>query len=373
MSDKPKTSIGKILGITVVVALAIYFGIKQTSTKGSTESSAPKIGALLPMTGPAATTGDQLRKAITLAVEDHTAKTGIKANAIFEDSRNDPATGIAGFRKLATMDNVDYVLVSLSGVSQAVAPVANAEKKPSFALASAPISLSPNDFMLRWFIDGAGEARKMADYLQAKGLRRIAILHINDDYGRVLLEEFKAKLKTAGLEPVSVEGFDRKTEDFRPLAFRVKEAKPDVVYFIAYGRPLGIALRQTLEADLKVPFVTTFGFEIAGTRELAGAAAEGLVYTTIAFGEGVTASTATQTFVKRFHDAYKMEPSSDAALAYDLATKLLEEGAPKGSLREWVGRKFSTQFGELPVSQSLEVVAPVILKRIENGHVSMIP
>lgn len=336
------------------------------------KSSSIKIGALLPMTGPAASTGDQLRKAITLAVEDHAAKGGAKAEMILEDSKNDPAAGVTGFRKLATLDKVKFTIVSLSGVSQAVAPVANTEKVPAFALASAPISTSPNDYMLRWFIDGAGEARMMADYLLSKGLKRISVIHINDDYGRVLLDEFKAKLKTKGLEPVSVEGFDRKNEDFRPLAFHAKDANPDAIYFIAYGRPLGIALRQSKEAGLSVPFVSTFGFEIAGTRELAGPAAEDLVFTSIAFGEGVKETDATRAFVSHFRETYKMEPSSDAALAYDLTTTLLSTDAPLNLPRQAVGKTFNTQFGTLQISEKLEVLAPVVLKRIQGGHVSQV-
>ncbi len=361
----------RTLGLVVIAVALALFALSQSCTKTPTPSSL-KIGALLPMTGPAASTGDQLNKAINLAVQDHTSRTGNKADIILEDSKNDPGTGVNAFRKLATVDHVNFVIVSLSGVSQAVAPIANSEKMPAFALASAPISASPNDYMLRWFIDGAGEARMMADYLVSKGYRRVAVMNINDNYGRVLLDEFKAQLKTKGIEPVSVEGFDPKNDDFRSLAFRAKEANPDAVYFIAYGRPLGIALRQTSEAGLKAPFVTTFGFEIAGTRELAGNAAEGLVYTSIAYGEGVTTSAATQSFVSRFREVYKMEPSSDAALAYDLTSKLLSGNLPKGSPREWVSQKFQTQFGELTVSPSLEVLAPVILKRIENSRVSPI-
>jgi branched-chain amino acid transport system substrate-binding protein len=355
---------------SIILMMALFIAFSLSCQRNGQAPSAPKIGALLPMTGPAATTGDQLMKAINLAVQDHAAKTGVKAEVIFEDSKNDPGAGVTAFRKLATLDKVNLIIVSLSGVSEAVAPVANSEKMPAFALASAPISASPNNYMLRWFIDGAGEADMMADYLASKGYRRIAVMHINDNYGRVLLEQFKTRLKTKGLEPVSVEGFDSKNADFRPLAFKAKEANPDAIYFIAYGRPLGLALRQTSEAGLKVPYVSTFGFEIAGTRELAGDAAEGLVYTSVSYGEGVSTSSATQDFVKRFRETYKMEPSSDAALAYDLTTKLLSGDAPKGAPREWVGKKFQTQFGDLTVSQSLEVLAPVLLKRLEGGHVS---
>jgi len=363
---KPIRNAG-ILSIPILLGCLISFAVfAEPST------NAIKIGALLPLTGPAATTGEQLRKAISLAVDDYAARTGVKSEVIIEDSKNDPAEGITGFRKLATLDRVNSVIVSLSGVSQAVAPIANSEKMPTFALASAPILTKPNDYALRWFIDGMGEARTMADYLSAKGLRRVAIMHINDDYGRSLLKEFNFRAKAKGINIVSVEGFDRKTEDFRSLAFRAKKAKPDAVYFIAYGRPLGIALRQTFESGIKVPYVTTFGLDIAGTKELAGEAAEGLVYTSIAFGEGVPVSESTQSFTKRFNEIYHTTPSSDAALAYDLTTRLLSLGDSQASPREWVGQKIETQFGKLTVLKSLEVLAPVVLKAIENGHSTIV-
>jgi len=359
-----------ILGAGILLAFALWFFTSSQfhSPEGPSDARIA-IGALLPMTGPAATTGDQLNKAITLAIEDHEAKSGIKARYVLEDSRNDPAAGVAGFRKLATLDKVNHVIVSLSGVSQAVTPIANAERMSSFALASAPIPYVPNDYMVRWFIDGAGEARAMAQFAQSQGYKRIAVVHINDDYGRVLLEVFKEQLKEAGVEPVYVEGFDRKTEDFRSLAFKAKSSTPDAVYFIAYGRPLGIALRQFRESGLEVPFLSTFGFEIAGTRELAGPASESLVYTSIPFGQGADESPATKAFVEKFRRVYAMEPSSDAALAYDLTSTLLSKGEMPDPPRKAVGQVFSTQFGELKLSEKMEVLAPVILKQITNDQV----
>ncbi len=352
--------------------LQLFFAMLLLTSCGKKSPDVPQIGALLPLTGAAATTGQQLQNAIRLAVDDHAAKTGTRAIIVIEDSRNDSATGITGFRKLATLDKVDCVIVSLSAVSQAVAPLANSEKIASFALASAPISHTPNDYMLRWFIDGLGEAQIMARYLASKGFKRIAIAHINDEYGRILSNEFKSQLSQTGIKPVAVESFERNLEDFRGTAFRLKETNPDVVYFIGYGRPLGIALKQSLESGLKVPYTTTFGFEIAGTRELAADSAEGLVYTAISFGEGANVSDATKSFVTRFRDTYKTEPSSDAALAYDLTLRLLEEGPGRKEPRNWVGRNFPSQFGEMRVSDALEVLAPVILKQNKNGRVSAI-
>jgi branched-chain amino acid transport system substrate-binding protein len=355
-----------------VLTLTLIFAVGCKPKPQTTEQKTIKVGALLPLTGPAASTGEQLRKAILLALKE-TNSNGNPIEVVFEDSQNDPAKGVAAFQKMATVDKVSSVIVSLSSISQAVAPIANSSHLPIFTLASTPIQAAPNEFAFRYFIDGAGEARLMANYLVKKGYKRIAVVQINDDYGRILAEEFSKALKTANLEPVIVESLERKSDDFRPSAFRIKEKNPDAVYFVAYARPLGIALKQTREAGITVPFATTFGLEIQGTRELAGPGAEGIVYTGVPFGEGTTESEATRAFTQQFKTEYSVPPASDAAIAYDLIKILRKHGAEivasPGSFR---GKTIETQFGEVRITDHLEILPPLVLKQIENDVVHQI-
>ncbi len=360
------------MAATVILMFSLLLVVGCKPKQQLTEPPSMKVGALLPLTGPAASTGEQLRKAILLAVKD-TAGNGGHIDIVFEDSQNDPAKGVAAFKKLTTVDKVSSVIVSLSSISQAVAPIANSSKTPVFTLASTPIQATPNDFAFRYFIDGAREASLMASYLTKKGFKRIAVVQINDDYGRILTEEFTKALKTANLEPVVVEVLDRKSDDFRPSAFRIKEKNPDAIYFVAYARPLGIALKQTREAGITVPFVTTFGLEIQGTRELAGPAAEGLVYTGVPFGEGTTESEATRVFTENFKREYSAPPASDAAIAYDLIRIIRKHASTiTVSPSSFRGKMIETQFGNMQITEQLEILPPLVLKQIENGTVRQI-
>src|SRR6218665_1879239 len=72
-----------------------------------------RIGAVLPLTGPSATIGEDIRRGIMLGVDEVNANGGVlgkKLALIVEDSANNPTTALTAARKLATVDKVPAVI-----------------------------------------------------------------------------------------------------------------------------------------------------------------------------------------------------------------------------------------------------------------------
>src|SRR6218665_2036393 len=72
-----------------------------------------RIGAVLPLTGPSATIGEDIRRGIMLGVDEVNASGGVlgkKLALIVEDSANNPTTALTAARKLATVDKVPAVI-----------------------------------------------------------------------------------------------------------------------------------------------------------------------------------------------------------------------------------------------------------------------
>lgn len=351
--------------IVLVLVITLFDGCSKPISTPSTM----KIGVILPLTGSAAAVGEQIQKAITLANEQ------TKYEFIFEDSANMPAKGVTAFDKLSKMDKVDAVIVAMTGVSKAVAPIAKREKLTTFAIStSVPIVNSANDFVIRYFIDGVSEAKSMAKHLMGAGLKRIVVVKINDEYGSIMFDSFKSELETKSLSPVYVESFERDLTDFRSSAEKIKSHNPDVIYFIGYAKPLAIAMKQTYESGAKAQFASTFGFEIPGTKELAGEAANGLIYTSVLFGEHLTTSKESQDFVSKFNQRFNGQPSNDAAFAYDLINTLpalIGSGALKDP-STLVGKKMTSQFGEVTFNERLEARIPIVIKKVSSGEVNLL-
>ena len=59
------------------------------------------------------------------------------------------------------------------------------------------------------------------------GIKRIAVLHLNTDWGRTSKDIFVKAAKEMGAEVVATEGYLPDEKDFRSTLVRVRDAKPD--------------------------------------------------------------------------------------------------------------------------------------------------
>lgn len=359
------------IGLAVVVAVAAAVVLQQEPKQQQAESSAGvlKIGAILPLTGPVSAVGDQIRKSITLANE------GRAIELVFEDSANAPAKGVAAFNKLVNIDKVDAIIVAMSGISKTIAPLAKDNSIATLAIStSVPVVDSADDFVIRYFIDGVAEAASMAKYLAESGVKRIAVAKINDAYGSVMYDSFIKTLAEYKLSPVHVESYERKITDFKSSAAKLIAAKPESIYFIGYARPLAIAIKQTYEAGARIPFASTFGFEIPGTKKFAGIAAEGLIYTSVKFGQGMPLSSESEKFIQQFQKRYSQLPSNDAAFAYDIVLNLpyLKELGALKDPSKLVGKSIESQFGSIAFNNNLEARVPIVIKQVKGDSVVLV-
>jgi hypothetical protein len=61
------------------------------------------------------------------------------------------------------------------------------------------------------------EAERAMAHLASIGVRKVAVVHVDDSFGADGLQGARNGLKAAGLEPVAVAKFDRTKPDFAPL------------------------------------------------------------------------------------------------------------------------------------------------------------
>lgn len=143
------TKLYKWLGICLCAAMAVIF----ISSCNNSNSSEIKIGAILPLSGEAATYGKSARQGIEIGL-DLARKLDPKSPKIvvaYEDTQADPKLGVAAFRKLVNIEKVKVVIGEIaSSVTLAVAPVAEAEKVVLISPASsAPKITEAGDYIFR--------------------------------------------------------------------------------------------------------------------------------------------------------------------------------------------------------------------------------
>jgi branched-chain amino acid transport system substrate-binding protein len=282
-----------------------------------------KIGLLAPLTGFAAADGQSVLDSVKLAVERVNREGGVlgkQVELVYYDDRADGKEAVALARKLIQQDAVVGVVAgSYSTPSRAVAPIFEDEEVPMVAAyAVHPDITSAGKYCFRNGFLGTVEG-KAAGYVSVQMLKgkRIALLTSDNDFGRTLVEGFKAYLAggVKGAEVVFEQTYPSQEKDFKPYLSKIKEAQPDVLFASGYYFQTGPVVKQARELGLSVQILGEEGADSPKFLEIAGPAAEGFVIVTNLNRDDPRP--VVQDFLKTFEERYKIQPDMVGASAYD--------------------------------------------------------
>lgn len=103
-------------GIIISVLIVSLQVLGCSSGSADVTDKPLKIGAILPLTGPASVWGENIRNGMELARSDLLSN-NVSIEIIYEDSRANPTLGLSAFRKLQGIDNVSIIFSAFSSVS----------------------------------------------------------------------------------------------------------------------------------------------------------------------------------------------------------------------------------------------------------------
>lgn len=121
------------------------------------------------------------------------------------------------------------------------------------------------------------EAEKAITHLASIGIQRIAILHVDDSFGRDGLEGAQKGLAAAKLSPALVATFDRNAPDFSTIAPRLGQARTQAAMIIGTGPAVVAGIRAIKATGNRMQFVTLSNNASEGFMQLLGADAEGVI------------------------------------------------------------------------------------------------
>ncbi len=161
-------------------------------------------------------------------------------------------------------------------------------------------------------VEGRAGGALVVDKLGAK---RVAILTIDNDFGRALTEGFKSYAVSKGVEIVLEEKYPLGETDFRPLLEKIKEANPDVIWATAYYAEAANLVRQAKEAGVTAQIVGQEGYDSPKFIELAGDAAEGVIIVTDLNRD--SEREIVQKFLSEYKKAYNLDADMVGASTFD--------------------------------------------------------
>lgn len=307
-------------------------GCGGQSTSAGSSSRSPqdgsketiKIGAVLPMTGSASLYGEQAKRGIDLALKEVNEKGilgGRKVDVIIYDDQAKPEEGVGAMKKLVERDKVSAVMGGInSSVVLAEVEALKTVKVPFIVTAASHPDITEKGlpYLFRLNTTNAMDGAFFHEFMAKKlGLKRVAVLVENTDYGQVELKLLKEHWQGANVpEIVQVQTIDPKETDFSVPLTKIKGANPDGLY-VVLASPHTTAAVFLQARELAVPGVKLLAPRNLNSDliKLAGKAAEGVI--SCNFYVSFLDKPSNQSFVKAFKALHSKEPDNVEMLGYE--------------------------------------------------------
>lgn len=273
----------------ILVAALMVFGC----SKSGSDNRVIKIGFAGPMTGDQASFGIDTYNGVQLAVIEANRRgeilPGYKLKAVGQDDQHNPSQAVS----VATRFVADpSVLAVIGHFNSSCTKPASAVYHEAHLLQITPSSTNPEisrqgfDTFYRISATDDVQGPKAAEFV-AKKLNAKSVFVIDDKttYGKGLADEFEKKARALGITVLGHEGITQGDKDFTPLLVKVKQEKPDLIYFGGIYPEAALLIRQARGIELNSTFMGGDGiFDPAFIRLTSPELAEG-TYTTMVGGD----------------------------------------------------------------------------------------
>ncbi|MFH1681501.1 MAG: ABC transporter substrate-binding protein [Candidatus Eisenbacteria bacterium] len=367
------------LGLVIFSVVLVGMVILAAGGCGGWQESPPRIGVIVPLTGGAADFGKWARQGVEIALEElksESASGDLGVKAIYEDNQMDPKLGLAAFKKLREVDGVIGVITSGSGVVLAIAPEGERTKTVQLNHSAVnPDIRKAGEYTFSLVNDAKAETRRMAELaIDVLGINEMAILYANTAYGVGTKDAMVESFVAAGGRVIGTVAFPENFTDMRTHLLKLREMQPEATYFIATIKDSGKLLKQAAEVGVETQWLSFNAFESPEVIDIAGPAAEGVIYTSSNLFDLPDPGARPRGFIEAYVTKYGERPNLYAATAYDAAHLLFAAYRASGGDRRRVQQylsavsNYEAASGRITFDEDGAVEKPMFLKIVEGGE-----
>ena len=301
------------------------------------------IGLVLELTGPAGEYGQAGAKAVEMAFKDFNDAGGVNGCKLVTDTRDSQTQGNVAVDQATQLVNIKKVPVIIGGIISPMSiPMLTSVTAPAGVVQVSPASSSPtltelgrqgktNGVFFRTITSDALQGTAAAKYAIDQGLKKIAIVHVNNDFGVNMVREFSDAYKKLGGTITSVTPYNEKQASYASEASAALTGDPEALYLVSYPVDGATVARAWISAGGPQKFLLNDGMNSDDFIKAVGAQ-----YLNDAYGtsSGTTETDSTKYFNNNFAafsggikpDAPAADRSYDAGAIVALATAKAGKG-----------------------------------------------
>ncbi|WP_428698044.1 ABC transporter substrate-binding protein [Stappia sp.] len=293
---------------------------------GSASASACEItvGLVLELTGPAGQYGQAGAKSVEMAFRDINDAGGVQDGCkLVTDTRDSQSQGNVAVDQATQLVNIKKVPVIIGGIISSVSiPVLTSVTAPAGVVQVSPASSSPTLTALsrdgktggnffRTITSDALQGTAAAKYAIDQGLTKLALIHVNNDFGVNMAKEFSAAYEKLGGTITSTTPYNEKQSSYAAEASAAMSGEPQGLYLVSYPVDGATIARAWISQGGPQTFLLNDGMNSTDFIESVGAKFLENAYGT---SSGTTPTRSTEYFYENYKEfSGGIEPSAPAA------------------------------------------------------------
>jgi branched-chain amino acid transport system substrate-binding protein len=285
------------------------------------------IGVVMELTGTAGAYGQAAARAFDLAVRDINDAGGVRGCRLVTDTRDSqsqPTVAVDAANQLVQLKKVPVLVGGI--ISSTTLPILTSVTGPAKVLQVSPAASSPRltdvgrdpragGLFLRTITSDALQGTVAARFALDQGMRRIAVIYVNNDFGTQLEREFTRVYRALGGTRVVATPYNERQGSYAAEVSTTLATNPDALYLISTPVDGATIARAWISQGGTRRLLLNDGMNSADFVSAVGAR-----YLNEAFGtsSGTTPGASTQYFDVAFRAFAHLDPASPAAdRAYD--------------------------------------------------------
>ncbi len=204
------------------------------------------IGSVVSLTGPAGRFGQAASKSVEMAFRDLNQAGGVagcRIEADFRDAQSQGTVAVDAARQLVDIKKVPAIIGGI--ISSVSIPIATSVTAPAGVVQISPASSSPTltrlaregqtkGVFFRTITSDALQGTAAAKYAIDRGLKKLAIIHVNNDFGVNMVAEFRRAYEKLGGTITTTTPYNPSQASYQPEVTAALRGDPAALYLVAY-------------------------------------------------------------------------------------------------------------------------------------------
>lgn len=229
-----------------ILALSTALSLIAMAASAQAADCKITVGLVMELTGPAGEYGQAGAKSVEMAFDDINKAGGVRGCDLATDTRDSQSQGNVAVDAATQLVQVKKVPVIIGGIISSVSiPILTSVTAPAKVVQVSPASSSPtltalgrdgktNGVFFRTITSDALQGIAAAKYAVDKGFKKLAVIHVNNDFGVNMVKEFKRAYESMGGKIVSVTPYNEKQSSYQSEVTAAMGGEPDGLYLISY-------------------------------------------------------------------------------------------------------------------------------------------